>query len=206
MPSTDLLISAGFCGCLGNDIAALPELEDLEAPILEKPDQLEVHERELWLFPSLRFSCRGYIIAWRLAAPPLSNGGARPELSVWREETGIENRYLKTSASYLTRNPAENYSVGDFDIVIHTGSFSEPYVSFQPGDILGLLLRRMQVVSFVPYLRAVSIAQDHDPLGYYLGRAGSPENDSIILREEMAGDVLPLMSLKLCSCAFTVAT
>ncbi len=188
----------GQCSCLGGENAALPETDDLT---LEPVSHLEIHHKELWLFPSLRFSCHGFVISWKLAASPERNGKGRSELSVWRELSNSSgNRYVKFGRQFMDRNPTDNYTLGGVDMVIHSGRFEEPYLRFGPRDVLGLLMRQQSSASYVPYLRTVNVSGSHTPLGYFIPRAGSPENDSFVAREKRGKDILPVIGLELCTC------
>ncbi len=192
----------GHCNCLGGGTATLSKIDELESLAQEQHSHLEVHEMELWLFPSLGFSCHGYVVSWKAAASALKTGNGMPELSLWRKLASTENRYIKTSGQLMTTNPSYNFTAGDDDIIVHTGTFDVPYLRFEPGDILGLLLRRMEVASYIPYLQSLEVPEIHTPLGYYTIRAGSPKNDTIVLKEDRGGDILPLIALELCTCMY----
>ena len=84
------------------------------------------------------------------------------------------------------------------EIVVHENVPNEP-LPFQPGDILGLLLRSARAAKYIPYLRNDSVILGATPpLSYYLRRQGSRVGDIFSVKQQNGDSRIPLASFEIC--------
>ena len=179
------------CSCINPPCTAV----ELETSALQNPSQLELHFRELRIFPFLNFSYHGNITKWTLLAAK-GSGQGRPQLSIWRQISAT--RYRKVAADLMNPCVIKRISTLDFgDVFVHENVPSEP-LSFQPGDILGLLLRGAHAAGYIPFLRNNSRVVANLPLSYYTPRLGSREADVFSIRQKNSDTFVPVSSFEIC--------
>ena len=168
---------------------------ELETSALQNPSQLELHFRELRIFPLLNFSYHGNITKWTLLAAK-GSGQGRPQLSIWRQISATH--YRKVAADLMNPCVIKRFSTLDFgDIFVHENVPSDP-LPFQPGDILGLLLRGAHAAGYIPFLRNDSRVVTNLPLSYYIPRLGSREADVFSVRQKNSDTLVPVSSFEIC--------
>ena len=89
-------------------------------------------KEEQRLIPAVNFTCQGTVTKWIVAAKWDGGKNNLAELQIWRK-LGAEGTYFKLQATTITANEESNTGIYEFDV-----SGSNPLVTFQEGDILGI--------------------------------------------------------------------
>ena len=183
------------CSCINPPCTAA----ELETSVLQDSSQLKLHFRELRIFPFLNFSYHGNLTKWTLLAAK-GNGQGRPQLSVWRQISATQ--YRKVAADLMNPCVIRRFNMLDgAEVLVHENVPSEP-LSFQPGDILGLLLRGAHAASYIPFLRNNSKGVTDPPLSYYVQRLGSREDDVFTVRKRNSDSLVPVSAFEICKSIF----
>lgn len=153
---------------------------------------LVANESQARIFPAVNFSCHGSILRWRLAAANISEGNGRPEIIVWRQGDTDNLQFNAVSQQLMDSCIVDMLTRNDgTEIFIHENVPDTP-LDFAPGDVLGLLLRRMNVASFVPLLRP-----EEGTVSYYVTRQGLGPM-SLTFNSRNSDTLIPVLALEIC--------
>ena len=129
------------------------------------------------------------VVGWGLIGPLQGRVGGRPQLSVWTP-TSRANIFQKGSSALLY--PCVTAVIShEKNIFLHENLLKEP-IEFHKGNILGVLLRRMEIARFLPYF-----ISKNSTFSTFRTTLGSPTNST----ESTAGvsdNKIPLLSLSIC--------
>ena len=97
-------------------------------PELNSGTRSDFDNRQL-IFPDITFTCSGEVVKWIMAGKWNKNRDKYPELQIWR--LSGDSTYVKLNSTAISTASKE-----DDDVYEYT---ADPPLSFQPGDILGVL-------------------------------------------------------------------
>ena len=145
--------------------------------------------RQVCLFPNITFSCSGSVVGWSMITPLHNSRGGRPEIHIWRSTQDDPTLFHRKKSSLLCPCLQEVISE-DNKLYLYTNITEQP-LEFEPGDILGMLVRREEIAAFRPYFiaRDSFVSYSHSALG-----AGQTER----LRDMHYDDMMPLLFLHIC--------
>ena len=182
-------------------VANLPQSEQELREIVEKPSaalSLQYGD-EARLFPNITFNCTGSVVGWSLIAPLHHNPpGRRPIMNVWSPlgtSTG-EYRQLRQNSTVVVPCLKEVISE-ERGLYLYGNTTMEP-LEFQPGDILGLVLRDPEKKNsiFTPYMMS-----QRSFVAYYRSNANNAKPTERIGGLE-ADNMMPLLFLHICKCQY----
>ncbi len=156
-------------------------------------NNLTTREQRQYVFPSLNFTCSGQIFKWRIAAPDIRNGNGRVELSIWRRN--VSNTYDKVGNQLLDSCIVESTTAASDTVInIQENFLNASILAFQPGDVLGLYVRRTGIFQFSPYFLDLG---EGEMKSYYTNR-NAPETTLTFDDNFLFESILPLLSIEIC--------
>ena len=135
------------------------------------------------IIPAVNFTCQGTVTKWIVAAK--WNGKSdMAELQIWRK-LGAEGTYTKSQATTITASVESNTGIYEFDV-----SGSNPLVTFQEGDILGIFTPKDSRLR--PYF-----SERYGPPNYYIDTGmGSTAGTTFQINEEDVQYDVPLVTVE----------
>ena len=149
-----------------------------------------------WLYPNLRFGCKGRVVRLIVAVVDRTNGQQIPKLQIWRQNQTDPGIYFKTTFDIPVVNNRSVCSNRGHNGGIFRCSLNETYQAHvQPGDFLGIELPPSNDVDLD--IEFKNSETTFSPVYMFEGRLNSTVNISHAINSSNGSDQLKVPQISL---------